>query len=73
MQGRNKDRSIVKIEYDKPIEVTEKQYRYMIEEFKGIIAHRIDEQNKYWIKVWYMKYAKQIENHLFPSQSKTII
>lgn len=54
----------MKIEYDKQIEITEKQYRYMIVEFKGIIAHRIDENGRYWIKVWYMKYAPLIKKYL---------
>jgi hypothetical protein len=51
---------MVKIEYDKSVEVTEKQYKHITNEFCGFIAHRI-ENGRYFIKVWLMRYAKHIE------------
>ena len=51
------------IEYNKPIEVTEKQYHAFVYLFKGIIAHRVV-NDKYYIKVWLTKYSRQILNIL---------
>lgn len=53
----------MKIDYDKPIEVTEKQYHYLMGNFGGIVAGR-KENNKFFIKVWLMKYAPLIEDYL---------
>lgn len=49
--------------YDQPIEVTEKQYRPIIREFSGLIAHRT-ENGKFWIKLWIMRYREQLEKRL---------
>lgn len=46
--------------YDEQIEVTKDQYIYLINNFKGVIAHRMY-QGKYYIKIWLMRYAPQIQ------------
>lgn len=51
------------IVYDKPIEVTEKQYKKLMTSFSGIVAGRI-EGGKYFIKVWLMSYVHHIEKFL---------
>lgn len=51
------------IKYDTPIEVTEKQYRNLMEECDGVVAGRI-ENGKYYIKVWLMKYVDQVNRML---------
>jgi hypothetical protein len=51
------------IEYDKPFEVTEAQYRYLIIEYSGAIAHR-KENGKFYIKLWTMSYKEEIEKYL---------
>lgn len=53
----------IKIEYDKDIEVNESQYRFLMNNFQGIICGR-EENEKYYIKVWLMKYANHIANFL---------
>jgi hypothetical protein len=47
------------IKYDTPIEVTESQYRKLMSDFAGIVAGR-QENGRYFIKVWMMKYKEQI-------------
>jgi len=54
---------VIKVKYDKPIEVTKKQYDFLTREFSGVFAHR-EEGGKYYIKVWHMAYAKLIEEFL---------
>lgn len=51
------------IEYDIPIEVTAKQYSYLMANFGDLIAGR-SENGKYYIKVWRMKFAHHIVNYL---------
>ena len=53
----------IKIEYDQPIELTGGQYQIMVKHFSGIVCFRRD-GIKYYMKVWFMKYAKQIEQVL---------
>lgn len=51
-----------KIKYDQPIEVTKNQYSSIVKLFSGLVAHRYDEkENKYYVKVWNMKYAPKIQ------------
>ena len=53
----------MKIGYDIPITVTEKQYRHLMKEFGGTVAGR-EENGKYYIKVWLMCYAEQVQRVL---------
>lgn len=48
------------IKYDTPIEVSEKEYGVLMNAFREIIAGRKDENGKYYIKLWLMRY----KNHL---------
>jgi hypothetical protein len=51
-----------KIQYDQQIEVTKNQYDAIVKLFSGLVAHRHDkEENKYYIKLWFMKYATKIK------------
>lgn len=52
------------IQYDKPIEVTKKQYDKLLVKCAGIVAHRIDNEGKYWIKVWFMQYKDMVQKIL---------
>lgn len=55
----------IKIQYDKPFEVNKNQYDALKDKCSGIVAHRIDDNGKYWIKVWLMNevgYIKEILN-----------
>ena len=47
--------NIQDIKYDTQIEVSKQQYDKLIVDCTGIIAHR-EQNGKYFIKVWYMKY-----------------
>ena len=49
----------MEIKYDTPIEVNEKQYRKLMNECAGIVAGR-EENGKYYIKLWFMKYADYV-------------
>jgi hypothetical protein len=51
------------IKYNQPIEVIKNQYYFVMEKFAGIVAGQIKE-NKYFIKVWRMKYKEHIEKAL---------
>lgn len=51
------------IEYNTSVEVTEKQYRELMNKFSGIIAGR-SEDGKFYIKLWMMKYRFVIEEIL---------
>jgi len=51
------------LQYDIPVEVTEKQYRAVKSEFGGIIAHR-KENGKYYIKLWLMRFKSLLEQSL---------
>jgi len=55
---------MIDIEYDTPIEVTPKQYVSIRIGLKGFIAHRIDSEGRYWIKLWYMKAKDQLKMEL---------
>lgn len=54
---------MIKVEYDKQIEVTKEQYVFLVNNFAGILAHR-EEKGKYYIKVWIMSSAEIIEQIL---------
>jgi hypothetical protein len=49
--------------YNTPIEVTEKQYKAVMNHCSGIVAGRED-SGKYYIKVWFMKYAWIVKRYL---------
>lgn len=53
----------MKVEYDKPIEVSKDKYELLIRVFTGVVAGQIKD-GKYYIKVWLMKYAKDVEDEL---------
>lgn len=48
------------IEYNKPIEVTQKQYGRIMTELKGVCAGKI-EDGKYYIKVWLMNWKQNVQ------------
>ncbi len=50
----------MKIEYNKPIEVTQKQYGRIMTELKGVCAGKV-ENGKYFIKVWIMSWKKNVQ------------
>lgn len=54
----------MKIKYNTPIEVTREQYRRITGKFKMIVAHRKDEEGRYWIKLWAMEFKEQLEKEL---------
>jgi hypothetical protein len=51
------------IEYDKPFEVSEKQYKELMHKLSGVVAGR-SENGKYYIKVWIMRYATLVRKFL---------
>jgi hypothetical protein len=55
---------MIEVEYDIPIEVTEKQYRRIIPRFRMIVAHRRDAEGRYWIKLWVMGYRDRLLKEL---------
>lgn len=50
---------ITNIKYDEIIEVSQKQYQWVIRNYAGAIAHRI-ENDKYYIKLWVMSYKTDL-------------
>ncbi len=50
----------MKIEYNKPIEVTQKQYGRIMTELKGVCAGKV-ENGRYYIKVWIMSWKKNVQ------------
>ena len=54
----------MEIKYNTPIEVTEEQYNRITKRFRMIVAHRRDDEGRYWIKLWVMKYKDQLEKEL---------
>jgi hypothetical protein len=54
---------MTEIKYDTPIEVTHKQYGFLVTHYSGKIAHR-QENGRYFIKLWYMPAAKEINEIL---------
>ncbi len=53
----------MEIIYDKPFEVTEKQYNGLMNVFSGCVAGRT-ESGKFYIKVWLTRYSKEISQFL---------
>lgn len=51
------------ITYNQPFEVTKEQYNTCVNRFNGICAGR-QENGKYFIKVLFMKYSKEIKEFL---------
>lgn len=58
----------MEIKYNVPIEVDEVQYKRLMTKFSGIIAGRKD-GNRYYIKVWLMKYAELVKEELNSNQT----
>jgi hypothetical protein len=52
-----------KLIYNTPIEVNQKQYNFCMSKFNGICAGR-QENGKYFIKILFMKYHKEVEQFL---------
>lgn len=46
--------------YDKPIEVTAKQYGRIMTELKGVCAGQIKE-GKYFVKIWLMRWKANVQ------------
>ncbi len=65
MQEEN---SIV-IKYNTPIEVSKEQYKFLMNEYSGIVAGRVSEDGKFYIRVWVMKFANDIAKILKPKPS----
>ena len=53
----------MEILYDTPIEVTREQYEKLKVVFAEIVAHR-EENGKYWIKLWDVRFKKELEEYL---------
>lgn len=50
----------MKIEHNKPFEVTERHYHKIMGNFGGVVAgQKVD--GKYYIKVWLMRFVPHIE------------
>lgn len=49
--------------YNTEAQVQEKHYKILVKEFPGIIAHREQDQ-KFYIMLWLMKYRHQVLNIL---------
>ena len=56
--------TIPKIRYDVPFEVTKKQYDALRNECRGVLCHRVDNEGKYWIKVWLMNDVADVKQVL---------
>lgn len=54
---------MIELKYDTPVEVTEKQYGQLMNKYSGAIAGR-KEENKFYIKLWIMRYKPIIEELL---------
>lgn len=60
-----KKRKKMDIKYDKPFEVTEKQYKALVNAGCSTVGcHRVDEEGKYWFKLWMMEEKKFIQKIL---------
>ena len=57
----------MKIQYNTPIEVNQTQYNICMRRHHGICAGRKD-GDKYFIKVLFMKYVKEVEKDLINNQ-----
>ena len=57
------DKPNIEIEYDKPFEVTEAQYKYCMNNFAGIVAGR-KSKGKFYIKLWMMAYKEELQSAL---------
>lgn len=51
------------IKYDTPFEVTEKQYRFLMHKYRGILAGQV-KGSKCFVKCWDMRYKELIEQDL---------
>ena len=48
------------VDYDKPIEVSQKQYARIMTELKGVCAGKI-ENGKYFIKLWLISWRSNVK------------
>jgi len=49
----------MEIKYDTPIEVSKNQYKKIMQDCSGIVAG-LEQNGKYYIKVWMMTYANYV-------------
>jgi len=54
------DAKELQIEYNTPIEVSESEYKVLMNKFAGIIAGQKNGEGKHFIKLWLMQYKKQL-------------
>ena len=54
---------MIVVEYDKPVEVGHEEYSKIMRIFAGIVAGR-QEEGKYYIKCWLMKYSDKLSKYL---------
>lgn len=54
---------VIDIQYDVPIEVSERHYNLLMTKLGGAVAGRV-EDDKYYIKVWAMQYVDIIKDIL---------
>ena len=50
----------MEIRFDKPIEVSAKQYSIIMTKLKGVCAGKIQD-GKYFIKIWLMSWSKEVK------------
>jgi hypothetical protein len=50
----------MEIRFDKPIEVSAKQYSRIMTQLKGVCAGKV-ENGKYFIKIWLMSWSKEVK------------
>ena len=55
---------MIELEYNTPVEVSQEQYRRVTGMFRMIVAHRQDQEGKYWIKLWAMEHRERVEKEL---------
>lgn len=58
---------MIDLQYDIPVEVTQKQYYAIRRDYAGVCPHR-EENGKYYIKLWYMSYKDRVQNCLIDNK-----
>jgi hypothetical protein len=66
---------MIKIEYNKAIEVNKEQYDFLVKNAAGIIAHnkKHDGKDGYFIYVWMMKFAPIIQQFIEKTTNTNIL
>jgi hypothetical protein len=55
---------MIELKYNTPVEVSKEQYQSITNRYRMIVAHRKDDQGRYWIKLWAMEYRERLEKEL---------